>query len=51
MCLMATKKELRGFIKQNDLRSTYQNDPYELLADVMLENIRLRRKITECKCK
>ena len=49
MSLMATKKELKGFIKKRELNTI--NDPYELLADVMLENIRLRRKITECKCK
>ena len=49
MSVMATKKELRGFIKKRELNTI--NDPYELLADVLLENIRLRREITECKCK
>ena len=49
MSVMATKKELKGFIKKRDLIAI--NDPYELLADVMLENIRLRKEITECKCK
>ena len=49
MSVMATKKELKGFIKKKDLNTI--NDPYELLADVMLENIRLRREITKCKCK
>ena len=47
---MATKKVIKDFINKNDLRATYQNDPYELLAEFALENIRLRRKITQCKC-
>ena len=49
MSIMATKKELKGFIKKKELNTI--NDPYELLADVLLENIRLRKEITECKCK
>lgn len=49
MSVMVTKKELRGFIKKKELNTI--NDPFELLADVMIENIRLRRKITKCKCK
>ena len=34
MSVMATKKELRGFIKKRELNTI--NDPYELLADVLL---------------
>ena len=47
---MATKKVIKDFINKNDLRVMYQNDPYELLAEFALENIRLRKKITQCKC-
>ena len=40
---MASKKVIKDFIKKKDLRSMYQNDPYELLAEFALENIRLRK--------
>ena len=33
---------------KKDLRAI--NDPLELLADALLDNERLRRKITKCKC-
>jgi len=41
--VMASKKVIKDFIKKKDLRSMYQNDPYELLAEFALENIRLRK--------
>ena len=45
---MTSKKELKEFIKNRDLYAI--NDPLELLADALLDNERLRRKITKCKC-
>ena len=41
--VMASKKVIKDFINKKDLRSTFQNDPYELLAEFALENIRLRK--------
>lgn len=49
--VMASKKVIKDFINKEDLRSTFQNDPYELLAEFALENIRLRKEITKCKSK
>nr|BAR26381.1 hypothetical protein [uncultured Mediterranean phage uvMED]BAR26560.1 hypothetical protein [uncultured Mediterranean phage uvMED]BAR26645.1 hypothetical protein [uncultured Mediterranean phage uvMED]BAR26699.1 hypothetical protein [uncultured Mediterranean phage uvMED]BAR26752.1 hypothetical protein [uncultured Mediterranean phage uvMED] len=49
--VMASKKIIKDFINKEDLRATFQNDPYELLAEFALENIRLRKEITKCKCK
>ena len=46
---MASKKELKNFIKNKDLNAV--NDPLELLADVLLDNERLKRKIIKCNCK
>ena len=45
---MASKKVLKDYIHKKDLRAI--NDPLELLADALLDNERLRRKITKCKC-
>ena len=45
---MASKKVLKDYIHKKDLRDI--NDPLELLADALLDNERLRRKITKCKC-
>lgn len=45
---MASKKELKNYIHRKDLKVI--NDPLELLADVLLDNERLRRKITKCNC-
>ena len=46
--IMASKKELKNYIHRKDLKVI--NDPLELLADVLLDNERLRRKITKCNC-
>ena len=46
--IMASKKVLKDYIRKKDLRDI--NDPLELLADALLDNERLRRKITKCKC-
>ena len=45
---MASKKVLKDYIHKKDLKAI--NDPLELLADALLDNERLRRKITKCKC-
>jgi|TARA_B100001778_G_C18460245_1_gene570810 hypothetical protein len=46
---MTSKKELKEFIKNRDLYAI--NDPLELLADALLDNERLKRKIIKCNCK
>ena len=46
--VMASKKIIKDFINKQDLRATFQNDPYELLAEFALENIRLRKEIFIC---
>ena len=46
---MTSKKELKQFIKTRDLYAI--NDPLELLADALLDNERLKRKIIKCNCK
>ena len=46
---MTTKKKLKEAIKKNDLNAI--NDPFEMLADVLLENKRLRKIINKCDCK
>ena len=48
MSVMATKKELKGFIKKRDLNTI--NDPYELLAEVIADNERLRQFINNHDC-
>ena len=45
---MTSKKVLKDYVRKKDLRDI--NDPLELLADALLDNERLRRKITKCKC-
>ena len=46
--IVASKKVIKDYIHKKDLRAI--NDPLELLADALLDNERLRRKITKCKC-
>ena len=45
---MTSKKVIKDYIHNKDLMAI--NDPLELLADALLDNERLRRKITKCKC-